>query len=175
MNNPSKIAWDPRASAAENGRRFLPRLLHEYFALGRELLAADPAPAQLHALRLATKRVRYTLELFKPVYGPGLLDRIAALRALQQILGEINDTAAGQRVLTQIFPESIPQRDRVIQFLTELGASKAAEFRRHWAETFDAPGRERWWTDYLSRPTATRVRQTSRPGRGLKRLKVPKL
>ena len=172
MNNPSKIAWNPRASAAENARRFLPRLLREYFALGRELVAAHTAPAQLHALRLATKRLRYTLELFKPVYGPGLLDRIAALRALQQILGEINDTAAGHRVLTQIFPEPLPERERVIQFLTERGNVKATEFRRHWAETFDAPGRERWWTDYLSRPIPGR--QASRPARN-KRFTVPKI
>ncbi|MEI9973986.1 MAG: CHAD domain-containing protein [Ignavibacteriota bacterium] len=53
--------------------------------------------AELHVIRLATKRVRYTLELFRPCYGPGLELRITSLQRLQQLLGEVNDCAAAER------------------------------------------------------------------------------
>jgi hypothetical protein len=28
---------------------------------------------------------------------------------------------------------------------------RAAEFRKQWVESFDAPGQEEWWTGYLAR------------------------
>src|SRR5579884_2208612 len=64
--------WEEKRPVAENARAHLPTLLREYFQAGRELVAARPAPADLHAFRLRTKRLRYTLELFAPVYGARL-------------------------------------------------------------------------------------------------------
>src|ERR1035438_1130614 len=54
--------WDARAAAAANARRELPRLVAAYFARVRELLADNPPPAKLHAIRLETKRLRYRSE-----------------------------------------------------------------------------------------------------------------
>jgi CHAD domain-containing protein len=64
-----RATWDERVDAAANARRELPRLAADYFARARKLLAEDPPPAKLHALRLDTKRLRYTLELFRAVAG----------------------------------------------------------------------------------------------------------
>jgi CHAD domain-containing protein len=134
-----------------NARQHLPQLVADYFAHGRELLASYPKPVELHALRLATKRLRYTLELFRWCYGPGLATRIAGLRELQQMLGEINDTAAAARTLDRVLNGSSPERSRIDGFLRREGEAKAASFRRHWQEVFDAPGQELWWTSYLAR------------------------
>ncbi|MBV8730436.1 MAG: CHAD domain-containing protein, partial [Acidobacteriia bacterium] len=60
-----KVEWDEKADSLVNARTLLPKLVTNYFALGRELLAANPPPPELHALRLASKKLRYTLELFK--------------------------------------------------------------------------------------------------------------
>jgi CHAD domain-containing protein len=147
------ITWDEHAEASKNARQHLPKLVAEYFARARHLLAHDPDTARLHALRLATKRLRYSLELFRPCYGAGLATRIAGLRKLQQVLGEINDTAAAQRALTEMLKGASPQQARVKKFLQERGESKAREFRKHWTEVFDAAGQERWWTSYLTRHT----------------------
>ncbi len=149
-----RIHWDERKSAAGNARRELPALVSGYFVRVRDVLARDPSPAKLHRLRLATKRLRYTLELFRGCYGPGLDSRLAELRHVQQILGDVNDSVAADRLLSKSMAES-PQMERVRKFLAARMASKAADFRKHWAEVFDAPGRERWWTLYLARDTRT--------------------
>jgi CHAD domain-containing protein len=151
MSKPLHINWDGNSPPAGNARKHLPEMVADYFAQGRHLLASNPKPAELHALRLATKRLRYTLELFRPCYGPGLGTRIAALRELQGLLGEINDTAAAERTLERILNGNSPQRTNIETFLRREGESKAAEFRKHWKGVFDAPGQEQWWTNYLAR------------------------
>lgn len=147
----TKIDWDEKADAIENARVLLPAVVTDYFSLGRELLASDPEPAELHALRLASKKLRYTLELFRPIYGPGLKMRIEALKAVQQILGEINDTVAAERTIESVLVGPTAESRRAAQFFRKRGGAKAQEFRNHWTTVFDAPGQERWWNDYLAR------------------------
>ena len=155
MSKVHQVAWDERAGAAVNARRELPQLAASYFARVRALLADDPAAPNLHRVRLLTKRLRYTLELFRPCYGPGLETRLAALHRIQQSLGEVNDSAAAARLLSKAMSTASPQRARILRFLEERAAVKAQEFRKDWAEVFDAPGQERWWTTYLARHART--------------------
>ncbi len=137
------VEWDAGTTAAVNARRYLPRLAAAYFTDIRAALEADLPPEKLHRLRLATKRLRYTLELFRPCYGPGLDGRLAGLRRVQQILGEVNDCVATARLL--------PKGARAHAWLAARAEEKAREFRKHWSEEFDAPGREAQWTKYLAR------------------------
>ncbi len=146
----SKLAWNERVGPAENARRELPRLTAEFFAQVRAALAARPSPEQLHRVRLAAKKLRYTLELFRPCYGPALEARIERLRGLQQVLGEINDCAASARLLAQRAPDA-PQREMVDRFLAGRLRRKTAELRRVWRDAFDAPGEEEGWARYLTR------------------------
>jgi CHAD domain-containing protein len=146
-----KVEWDEKADSLENARTFLPKLVADYVALGRELLAANPPPPELHALRLASKKLRYTLELFKSCYGPGFQARLDALKSIQQMLGEINDTVAAERTIRAMLVAETAESRRAVQFLSKRGEAKAQEFRKHWATVFDAPGQERWWTEYLAR------------------------
>jgi CHAD domain-containing protein len=148
VRKPYRAAWDERADVATNARRELPRLAADYFARARKLLAEDPPPAKLHALRLDTKRLRYTLELFRPCYGPGLEARLQGLRQVQQVLGEVNDSVAAAALL--------PKGARGRRFLENRAEAKAQEFRRHWAEAMDAPGQEERWTAYLARTARRR-------------------
>ncbi len=150
MRKPDRVRWDERKSAPENARRELPALVSGYFARVRRLLAKDPEPAKMHRLRLVTKRLRYTLELFRACYGPGLETRIAELRGIQQLLGDINDHVAAGRLLAKAMAPSL-QKERMQKFLEGRIASKVREFRKHWTDVFDAAGRERWWTGYLAR------------------------
>ena len=53
---------------------------------------ADPEQhEQHHAMRIAAKRLRYTLELAKPVYSSDLASTGNAVKKLQTLLGEIHD------------------------------------------------------------------------------------
>jgi CHAD domain-containing protein len=151
MSKPLAITWDEPLAAADNARKYLPPLVADYFDRGRELLSHHTKPAEMHTLRLATKRLRYTLELFRPCYGPGLGIRIKALREMQQLLGEINDTVAAERTLDAVLTGKSPQRTRLESFLRRQGELKTARFRTQWREVFDAPGQERWWIGYLAR------------------------
>ena len=46
---------------------------------------------ELHAMRIAGKHLRYTLEIFAPIYGNALDAHIRAMRNVQEFLGEIHD------------------------------------------------------------------------------------
>jgi len=150
MGKVPDIAWNPRLGPGANARRQLPRLVSAYFAEVRQLLAADPVPAELHAVRLASKRLRYTLELFRSCYGPGLETRLKSLQRLQEILGEVNDCAAAERLIVAVLPPS-PARSRLAGYLRRRASAKAFSLRREWNEVFDAPGREHWWLEYLKK------------------------
>ena len=159
MTKPRRMEWDERAPAEANARGHLPQLLADYFAAVRKLLARDPAPAELHKVRLASKRVRYTLELFRHCYGPGLEERLEALHELQQVLGEINDATTARGLLAKTMNPKSPQSQRVQKFLEERATHNAQEFRKHWDDVFDAPGQMEWWTAYLARHTRTTGRR----------------
>jgi hypothetical protein len=143
-----KIKWDESIGPAANAGRELPLLVSAYFSTVREFLTADPTPPEFHQLRLASKRLRYTLELFRPCYPAGLEDRIRALKKLQDWLGEVNDAVASARLLRR----ALKNQPKMRKFLEDRAARHAAEFIRHWNEIFDAPGREVWWMDFLAKP-----------------------
>jgi CHAD domain-containing protein len=151
MAKAKKIKWDETNGPAENARKQLPKIAKAYFAEVREVLAEDPAPAELHALRLASKRFRYSLELFRACYAAGLEERIERLKGVQDLLGDCNDAVASIPRLEKALRSEPVERERVRKYLEDLAAEKAAEFRKQWVESFDAPGQQQWWTGYLAR------------------------
>jgi CHAD domain-containing protein len=154
------IDWNAREDARANARRELPRLISGYFAHVRKLLSHHPSPAELHKVRLATKRVRYTLDMFRSCYGPGLETRLRELRQIQQLLGDVNDAAATGHFLAAGLKKE-PRGRYIADFLEERASQKAAEFLKYWTDVFDAPDREQWWTTYLTRTAARTVRRTA--------------
>jgi len=155
MSKLRHIDWNERLDPGANARRQLPRLVADYFAVVRGLLKSNPAPLALHQARLASKRVRYTLELFRPCYGPGLEARLESLRQLQQVLGEVNDAAATRRLLGKASTAASPHHQLVARFLDARAKARAQEFRKEWTESFDAPGQMQWWVGYLERQGRT--------------------
>ena len=79
------------AQAGKSIRKRLKQLLAESRGL------ADPEQHERHhAMRIAAKRLRYTLELARPVYSgelaaSNLADTVSAVKRLQSLLGEIHD------------------------------------------------------------------------------------
>jgi len=138
------LVWDGSKSAEENASRRLPQLARAYFRAGRGLFAAEPTPESLHKFRLVSKRFRYTLELFQPCYGPGLEERLAMLRNIQNLLGEINDCATTRKLVGQNQPA-------ISKFLERRMALKRRALRTYWFHVFAAAGHEARWTSYLAR------------------------
>ena len=59
---------------------------------------------ELHALRIAAKKLRYAAEFFAPAFGHGKRARgfAARIAALQDLLGEINDGATALRIVAAL-------------------------------------------------------------------------
>ncbi len=80
-----------RAPIGAVASRHLRRRLDKVLKRGREV-TPDSDPAELHGLRIRTKKLRYVLEVFRDLY-----DRKAAkpilqdLKRMQTVLGEVND------------------------------------------------------------------------------------
>jgi CHAD domain-containing protein len=131
----------PSENAAENARQLLPKMARKYFEAGRKAIDGKRPPKELHAFRLETKRFRYTLELFRPLYGPNLERYLKALHELQGALGKVSDYQAIQRVLS---------RDRGLKRQIEDALKgKLRDLRQSW-RTFDSEGQLKRWRTYLA-------------------------
>ena len=143
MAKRNQLVWIKTRGPAQNASRRLPELSRAYFEEGRTLVNGNFTLKALHGFRLKTKRFLYTLELFRPCYRTGFDQRLARLRQVQDLLGEINDCASTLRL--------VGKNKQVASFLERRMARKRNELRTYWRQTFDRPGQERWWSDYLAR------------------------
>jgi len=155
-----KKGWNPEQDVSGNARLVLPRLAAKYLRASRRL--AEPNPSALHAFRLKTKRFRYTLELFRSCYGPGFDQRLAALRKIQQHLGEINDCAATRRLLLEMDGSKSAEIARLASWLEDRMARKTANLLRAMKKHLQNRGR-RWWVAFLARPVPERRRPAGMP------------
>ncbi len=81
---------DPSGGLAENARLILAVRVAEYYAFA-PIVPREDAGEALHDLRIAAKRLRYTLELFRSVFGKAGERQIERVKAMQEELGAIHD------------------------------------------------------------------------------------
>jgi CHAD domain-containing protein len=141
-----KKIWNDDKPLSENLRKVLPKLTGEFFKHGRNAVKRETSWQDLHAFRLAAKRYRYSLELFLPLYGPGLKLKVEEVRSLQRLLGEINDCVTARDLLKDIDGTAHTRAS-----LQKRMQSKAAEFRRYWKQHFEPEQTEAAWNAYLAR------------------------
>jgi len=130
--------------AEEAAKRALPPMAKEYFERGKD--AADPnrTEEELHAFRIAVKRLRYTLDLFAPLHGASLNGLRQQLRGVQTLLGGISDCATVRRMAARR-----GENEAVEEALARRQRRKTAEFRQHWAGVFSSTATVRFWVDRL--------------------------
>ena len=63
---------DSQVAVGETARRILPQIAADFVERGNAASQAKISPEKLHAFRIASKKFRYTLELFAPLYGPAV-------------------------------------------------------------------------------------------------------
>lgn len=153
-----EFRWKQSESALENASRVLPKMVHKYFKAGRQAMSEDRTWDELHEFRLESKRFRYTLELFRPLYGTPLEERIGHLKKLQQLLGDINDCVATAALLK---PHS--QYDDMRDQLEKKAGKKTRALCKHWQKKFDAAGEEAAWVAVLQMPKAEMVADAATP------------
>lgn len=94
--------WQQQAETAQQAQDFAARRLRKLakrFALSGQLMDTAEA-AQLHALRIIAKKLRYSAEFFADLYDKKKTGTfLAALSEVQDVLGQINDVAVAHRLL----------------------------------------------------------------------------
>ena len=110
-------------------RRKLVRLAATFLREGQRAAARKASATQMHHVRLAAKKLRYTLELFSEVYGEAAADWVEQLRQMQILLGRISDCSVTRRLV-----EEMGGSAEMVAALESRQKRKAREFRRAWKE-----------------------------------------
>jgi CHAD domain-containing protein len=127
---------ESKGSPGEYAARLLPGMMEDLFRAGRWAARLDSTRRRMHRFRLKTKRMRYTLEIFEPVYGAKTKGIMESLKGLQETLGAINDCATTIEMI---------RRDRGAADAVRLLATKReAEFRAYWKTHFRPNNRVQW-------------------------------
>jgi CHAD domain-containing protein len=130
--------------------RTLPPLVRDFFKRGDECAHGDAAPKQMHRLRIATKRLRYTLELFVPVYGEAAREWLDQLRGVQTALGTYGDCETVGEMVSRWGRHS-----RVQAALKRRQQRATEKFRSLWAGNFSGASAARRLTARFSTSKVT--------------------
>jgi len=94
-----------------------------------------------HALRIAAKKLRYTIEVFGPLFPDKLKPAVRGLKTLQELLGEIHDCD----VWLQLLSTQDADDPGVLSLFISGKTTRQERHRRlvaEWEETIEGPFRE---------------------------------
>ncbi len=104
-------------------------------------LGPQPSDADLHRVRILTKRARYASELIRPVAGEDAKRFCKAAAALQDALGELQDAAVARAWLFELIPtldgESAREAHRLANAELELARVARARWQEPWEHLAD--------------------------------------
>ena len=104
---------DLTPTLGDTARRLLGSSLQEVVERAGALTPSSSAE-QVHALRLAMKRLRYAAESFAAAFGSGLQALLAHTTELQTVLGEFNDAEVAIAKLHALANADGVDRERVL-------------------------------------------------------------
>ena len=109
------------------------------FDQAAQVAAADGSMEALHGLRIAGKRLRYTIELFASVADDLLREHVYPLvEELQERLGTINDQVAAERYFRRCAQSALPPGlvgsfNRIANHELQAVSQSVDTFRRWWS------------------------------------------
>lgn len=117
---------DPDAPVGVNARKVLAVRIAELYAY--EPAIAEPAWAhELHDMRIAAKRLRYTLELFAPQFGESGKVQTDRIKQVQEALGILHDRDVEiEMVGAELSAAMADEADRVRADLANAGPQEMA-------------------------------------------------
>jgi CHAD domain-containing protein len=153
-------------------RRILPDMATEHFQRAKDAARDKASVKEIHRFRIADKNLRYTLDLFAPLYGDSLLGLIEQLKDVQALLGDINDCATVRRMLSRQ-----KAGKEVLLALKKRQRRKIEQFQQHYAAEFSSAATLRQWKAILRRvggPNHIEKKSPAPPPRPTRRLRVVK-
>ena len=136
-----------RAAIETTARKSLPQMATEFFDLGNRAAHTKAPPKELHRFRLASKKFRYSLELFAPVYAPSLRHLLEKIKTTQRMLGDINDCETVRTMIADYNGSA-----GIVQWLNKRQRRQIREFQVYWSKTLGTESAILSWTDLLSHP-----------------------
>ena len=128
---------------AQTGRHILRQV--DELLQHQDSLANPDERERHHAMRIATKRLRYTLEIARPVYPGRLEEAVEAIKRVQSLLGEVHDcdvwaehldafAAAERERITALFGHAgrFTRLQPGIDFLRRIGVAIVRRFSGNW-------------------------------------------
>ena len=130
-----------RPSADEPAGEAIPKLVRRPWhklAKRAKVLGNEPRNEQLHEVRIRTKRVRYAAEAAAPIVGRPARSFAHAASALQDVLGDLNDSVVAAAWLDDWADRADDaEAARGAASLAALERSAALEQRQHWRAALD--------------------------------------
>ena len=98
----------------------------------------ESSPVELHSLRIQAKRLRYTADFVRALFPERAAKRyIAALKAIQDILGTLNDAVVARALLPQLTKSDPTGGARAAGLVAGWTAAEVTSARQRFAETWD--------------------------------------
>jgi CHAD domain-containing protein len=145
-------ADDPPTTPSALGRaelRLRPLVRQPWRKLARTVdrLGDEPTVEQLHRVRLLSKRTRYAAEAVVPVYGREARRFAAAVKEVQDVLGEMNDAAAAVRWLGRTGAALDAPAAFAAGQLAHHFRTVAEQHRHGWERAFERARRRAHWLE----------------------------
>ena len=113
-----------------------------------DALGDEPPDAALHEVRIRTKRCRYAAEAVAPVAGRRARQLARALAAVQDVLGEHQDSVVARRWLRDVASDSPADEVYAAGVLSGLELARSAKARAAFPDAWSDAATERlhgWW------------------------------
>ena len=94
-----------RQTFRQNGARLIPYLLEQFLSWQKKVVRREDEKENLHEMRLAGKRLRYVLEIYRPVYGKTFAACLKEITGLLDIMGAIHECDVADVVLRDYLEE----------------------------------------------------------------------
>jgi CHAD domain-containing protein len=111
------IAFDGGDPPSYRVRHVAPMVIYQRLAAVRAydewVTIPNPPPERLHSLRIACKRLRYTLEFFQQVLGPDTKTLIKSIVTIQDHLGSLQDAIVARALLADFLQRGTWGHDTV--------------------------------------------------------------
>jgi CHAD domain-containing protein len=101
----------------------------------------DLRPERLHALRITCKELRYTLEFFEGLLGPGVGQCIESVLRLLLHLGDVNDARVHLQMLNQVHD---PDLAEAVSLYRGVIAGQLNELRESFPDVWEEFDRPAW-------------------------------
>jgi CHAD domain-containing protein len=160
MDRKSSLKWRTALEAAlaanaaagkvaveDTARKPLPAMARDFLERGDAASQPKASPEKLHAFRIASKKFRYSLELFAPLYEREVSAWIASIKRIQTLLGDINDC---ETVLHMVVDQK--GGGAMVGRLKKRQRRKVEEFLSAWGEEFGDRAAVRTRVEALANP-----------------------